>query len=93
MNGETVSLHEYMGRFVVLNFCSVNPEPPRLGICELNAFHNAYSSEVAMLSVEVKTEMSQVEAFMRDYSVHYPVILDQRIQARSAIYTKLTYAL
>lgn len=77
MNGEAVSLHDYLGCFVVLNFWSIDSEPSRLGISELNAFYDTHFDEVAMLSIEEKAGISEVEAFMRDYSVHYPIILDQ----------------
>lgn len=74
--GETVSLSDFRGQPVVLNFWATWCPPCR---AEIPFFQNAsrhYNGQVAILGVNDGESLSTVSPFVTEFGMTYPVLLD-----------------
>lgn len=76
MTGERVSLSSLKGKPVILNFWATWCPPCREEIPELNKFYEKYKDRVIILGIEIGEPKAEVERFLRDQNILYPVILD-----------------
>jgi thiol-disulfide isomerase/thioredoxin len=83
MQGESISLSQWRGSFVVLNFWAIWCEPCKDEIPELNAFYQAHKGKVRMIGIEVDSARSEVASFLQVTPLAYPVILDS--ESRDAL--------
>jgi len=74
--GQEVSLRDFRGKTLVLNFWATWCPPCRQEIPELNSFYSNHQDEIAFLSVEVQEPRQEVEAFIKENKILYPVIID-----------------
>jgi len=76
INGETVSLSDYRGTPVVLNFWATWCPPCRAEIPHFQNASQKYNGQVAILGVNDGETPNTVREFVRDYAMTYPVMLD-----------------
>ncbi|MGB9552827.1 MAG: TlpA family protein disulfide reductase [bacterium] len=74
--GEKVSLSSLEGKPVILNFWATWCPPCREEIPELNKFYEKYKDRVIMFGIEIGEPKAEVEEFLKDQNILYPVILD-----------------
>jgi peroxiredoxin len=78
LSGEEVSLSDFRGEVVVLNFWATWCPPCRAEIPDLEATYQAYREDgLVVLGVSVEDPVSLVEPFVAEMGMTYPVVLDK----------------
>ncbi|MBO8165494.1 MAG: TlpA family protein disulfide reductase [Brevibacillus sp.] len=79
LNDRLIRLEEFRGQPVVLNFWASWCLPCRTETPDLVALHEKYSGRVSFIGVNVthKDALDDVQRFVGDYSITYPVALDR----------------
>lgn len=76
--GEEVSLSDYEGNVVVLNFWATWCPPCRAEVPDLEAAYQEHQEEgLVVLGVSVEDPARAVESFVAEMDMTYPVVLDQ----------------
>lgn len=81
LDGQTVSLADYKGKVVVLNFFATWCPPCKAEMPHLQAFHEQAPNDVVLLGVNLTKRddgLEVLEQFLHDYEVTYPVLLDKQ---------------
>jgi thiol-disulfide isomerase/thioredoxin len=76
MSGEKISLSALKGKPVILNFWATWCPPCKEEIPELNSFYQKYKDRVIMLGIEIGEPKEEVEQFLKNQSILYPIVLD-----------------
>jgi peroxiredoxin len=76
MNGEQVSLSDYHGQKVFLNFWASWCPPCRQEMPDMQKLHEEYGEEVVILAVNVGESKSTAANFMMQNGLSFPVLLD-----------------
>lgn len=78
LGGEMLSLSDFRGRVVVLNFWGIWCPPCRIEIPELLEMYRALQAEgLEILSVNTGDERKIVPAFVEENEISYPVVFDE----------------
>jgi peroxiredoxin len=81
LNGQKVSLSDYRGKAIMLNFWEVNCEGCR---AELPGMIKTYQAQeknnFVILGVNPTDEAGTAAGFARETGIHYPVLLDRNLQ-------------
>ena len=79
LNGKKVTLQEYKGKIVILNFWASWCEPCNTEMPHLQAFYERHQRDVEILAVNVTTKdkVTNVEKFVEKYRLTFPVLLDE----------------
>ena len=80
-DGQTVSLSDYKGKVIVLNFFATWCPPCKAEMPHLQQFHEQAPDNVVLLGVNLTKRddgLEVLEQFLHDYEVTYPVLLDQQ---------------
>jgi peroxiredoxin len=78
VDGQQVSLHQYRGRVVFLNFWATWCIPCREEMPALEQLHQTYQSQdLVILSIDLKESADQVKAFFHKHNLSFPALLDQ----------------
>ncbi len=78
LDGEEVSLSDYAGEVVVVNFWATWCPPCRAEIPDLEAAYQAYQEKgLVVLGVNVEDPARAVESFVAEMEMTYPVVLDE----------------
>lgn len=87
LDGEEVSLSDYRGKKVFLNFWASWCPPCRAEMPEMQEFHEKYGDEVAIIAVNA-TGTERSEAVMREYieenGYTFTVLLDQDLTVNAS---------
>ena len=82
LEGETVKLSDYRGKRVMLNFWATWCPPCRAEIPDMQKFYE--NKDVVILAVNLidsrPDEADNVEPFVKDYGLTFPVLLDEGSQ-------------
>jgi cytochrome c biogenesis protein CcmG, thiol:disulfide interchange protein DsbE len=73
-NIETISLSNYRGKVVMLNFWGPWCPPCRAEVPDLEKLQKTYKNRLVIIGATVFSPDAAVEKFYRDYSMNYPVI-------------------
>jgi thiol-disulfide isomerase/thioredoxin len=77
-DGQQVSLQQYRGKVVFLNFWATWCIPCREEMPALERLHQTYQSQgLAIVSIDLKETADQVKAFFQKHSLSFPALLDQ----------------
>jgi peroxiredoxin len=76
MNGQQVSLSDYRGQKVFLNFWASWCPPCRQEMPYMQKLHEEYGKEVVILAVNVGESKSTAANFMMQNDLSFPVLLD-----------------
>jgi cytochrome c biogenesis protein CcmG, thiol:disulfide interchange protein DsbE len=78
IDGKQVSLREYRGKVVFLNFWATWCIPCREEMPGLERLHQTYQSQgLAIISIDLKESAEQVKAFLQQHGLSFPALLDQ----------------
>lgn len=86
LTGETKTLQDYRGKVVVLDFWATWCAPCRFTMPKMIQFYHRHRNqnvEVIGVAVDVNSP-ADVEAFVREMGVNYPIALDTNASAKSA---------
>lgn len=79
LHGEQVSLSDYKGSVVLVNFWATWCAPCRAEIPDFEAAYQAHKDDdFVVLGINVEESSRDVEAFVRELNVTYPVLLDEQ---------------
>jgi peroxiredoxin len=77
-DGQQVSLQQYRGKVVFLNFWATWCIPCREEMPALERLHQTYQAQdLAVISIDLKETAEQVKAFFEKHSLSFPALLDQ----------------
>ena len=79
LNGEAVSLSDFAGRPVFINFWRINCNPCREEIPFLQAVAEETQGELVMLGINVGDDTSSIEQFLENNSFSLLILLDSDI--------------
>jgi thiol-disulfide isomerase/thioredoxin len=78
IDGKQVSLREYRGKVVFLNFWATWCIPCREEMPALERLHQKYQSQdLVIISIDLKESAEQVKAFFQKHALSFPALLDQ----------------
>ena len=73
--GETVSLHELRGRWVILNFWATWCLPCREEMPFLQQLADSYAADVVVLGVNMREDASTVAPFVEQFGITFPILM------------------
>jgi peroxiredoxin len=77
IDGQQVSLQQYRGKVVFLNFWATWCIPCREEMAALERLHQTYQAQdLAIISIDLKEGADQVKAFFQKHSLSFPSLLD-----------------
>jgi thiol-disulfide isomerase/thioredoxin len=77
MDGQQVSLQQYRGKVVFLNFWATWCIPCREEMPALERLHQTYQAQdLAIISIDLKEGVDQVKAFFQKLGLSFPSLLD-----------------
>jgi thiol-disulfide isomerase/thioredoxin len=79
LNGETRTLSGLKGKIVFLNFWATWCPPCRAEMPDMEKLYQKFKNEgLEFLTVNIQEHKRDVEAFMKDFGLSFPVALDSR---------------
>lgn len=79
LDGESVSLSDFEGRPVFINFWRINCNPCREELPYLEAVYEERQGELVMLSINIGDDVSNIKQFLQNNSLSLSVLLDTDI--------------
>lgn len=88
MDGRKVNLSDYRGKIVFLNFWTTWCRYCKLEMPDFEEAHNQFkkNGNVVILAVNVKEKKKQVEDFIKEYRLTFPVLLDAAGEVSAGLY-------
>jgi len=76
LNDKKVSVSDYKGKWVIVNYWATWCPPCAAEIPELNAFHKKYhTTDAVVLGVNIEIEdLEYVKEFVKDFKIIYPIL-------------------
>ncbi len=75
IDGKTVSLNNYKGKVVILDFWATWCGPCRKGIPDLVALQSKYKDDLVVIGVSLDTSTkNDVMPFAKEFKINYPVV-------------------
>jgi cytochrome c biogenesis protein CcmG/thiol:disulfide interchange protein DsbE len=79
LNGETVSLSDFLGKPVMLTFWTTNCPACEFQAPYIQAFYNEWSNkDIAVLTINSGDSAARVQNYVTSHKLTYPVLLDQQ---------------
>lgn len=83
LKGNDVTLSQYRGKVVFLNFWASWCPPCRAEMPSMERLHEVYAGrDFVMLAVNVEQEVNDVKAFLKEHSHNFQVLLDPEARAQ-----------
>lgn len=76
LHGEKVSLSDFRGKFVLLNFWAIWCPPCREEMPDFNKFYKENKDQIVILGVELGSKKTDVQKFINNGQYVYPILLD-----------------
>ena len=86
LDNQPVTLSHLRGKPAIINFWATWCPPCRRELPALQAAYNAHQDEVGFVAVDVKENQAQVEAFVAELGLTFPIALDTDGQVADVIY-------
>ncbi|WP_018249007.1 TlpA family protein disulfide reductase [Orenia marismortui] len=80
LTGEEVSLSDFRGKYIMLNFWASWCPPCRKEMPDLDQFYQENKDQFVVLGVNIGEDKKTVKKFINDRGYNYPVLLDQSRQ-------------
>ncbi len=77
LSGKSVSLSQFRGKVVILDFWATWCGPCRLTMPVLEKLHQRYAGNVVLLAINLEEAPEDVRPYVRDHQVTSTVLLDQ----------------
>lgn len=75
LHGKQISLSDYRGKWVVVNFWATWCKPCRKEIPDFVKFKSMYKDKVEILGIDYEdTDLDIVQNFVLEYNVNYPIL-------------------
>jgi len=85
LDGKTVSLSQYRGKVVFLNFWASWCPPCRQEMPSMERLNEVFGKkDFVILAVNVEQDIEAVKAFLEDYPYTFPILLDPEAKAQQA---------
>ena len=77
LDGEEVSLSDYLGKVIILDFWATWCAPCRKGIPDLVSIQNEFKDDLVVIGISLDQPTTQDELipFIESYGINYPVVL------------------
>ena len=76
LDGKMITLSELQGKPVIINFWATWCAPCRQETPHFQTFYERFEDEVVMLGINQRESLDQVNSFVDDFNMTYPVLLD-----------------
>lgn len=81
LEGDVVSLSDYRGQQVMINFWATWCPPCRAEMPDMQEVYESHDIEILAINLtETETSISQVETFTEDFGLTFPILLDHEIE-------------
>lgn len=75
--GENISLSDFRGKYVLVNFWATWCPPCRAEMPDLNQFHQENKEDFVVIGVNIGDSRTKVKEFITNNGYDYPILLDQ----------------
>jgi peroxiredoxin len=75
--GAMLSLEDFRGRVVVLNFWATWCPPCRVEMPELDAYQAEMGDRMVVLGIDMGEPATVIAPFIREYGLRFPILLDE----------------
>jgi peroxiredoxin len=86
LDGDSLTLSDFRGKPVLINFWASWCPPCRRELPALEAAYAAYGNDIGFIAVDVKEAPETVAAFVEEIGLTFPVALDQDGRVSSRLY-------
>lgn len=76
LNGENIKLSDLRGKIVVINFWATWCEPCKIEMPFFEKLYQDQNSELELLAINFDEPPQQVQQFVDDYELSFPILLD-----------------
>ncbi len=83
LSGEQISLEQYTGRPLMINFWATWCGPCRLEMPLFQSYHEKYGTEFTILAVNVGETEAEVQAFVDQMSLDFDILMDKNGEVES----------
>lgn len=78
ISGESVTLSDYQGKVVLLNFWAVWCPPCRQEMPSFQSIHERYGDEIVILGINAGDSRADAASFVQEFGLTFDILLDSR---------------
>ncbi len=86
LSGDTVSLSDYQGKVVLVNFWATWCGPCRDEMPDFQTIYDLYGGDFVVLAVNYQEDRAAVQAFVDEFSLTFPIALDEDATINEDLY-------